>query len=722
MKILKNRFLKNCILLFLFLIAVEITFRMISSIPVFDMSFLRISIGVVIISMIFSFILSWFNYTMNKIINYLLTFIACFYAFLQLGFNNFIGIYMSVNTRSQLGAVIDYIKEFLASFFWYYYLIFIPFLLLVLYYLFIDKHTISKSKRFMLKHSFKYEPIIRVLMASIVVVVLCIVYNVTLYAKNFQTKFQTISNADLFRYPSIPTIAVNQFGIIGYGILDIKSINQEDPNEYNYDIDNIDNIEFNINEPEIVEDEIKVRTIDDTNWKILVDRETNQKYNKISNYLLSQKITEYNEMTGLFEGKNLIVIMGESVNDIFINEELFPNFYKIYSEGISFVNNYSPRNTCATGNNEFSGMSGLYTIQNNCTANIYKSNTYFEGLFNLFNDAGYSTTSMHDYTEGYYSRSAIHKGLGSQKYYGVKDLKMSFSYEYINWASDTEFLSKAMDIVLEDTSKPFMTWLTTVTAHQPYSSSIEGDKYLDLTKGTNYPMEIRRYMSKLKYLDDGLGIMLEKLENAGVLDDTVIILYGDHYPYGMKSSTISKVLDYDLSDYEIERVPLVIYNSTIDAQKVDKYTSYINLTPTIANLFNLDYDPRYYMGTDVFSSDYLNIVTFVDGSWKNDVAYYNASKSKIKYYGDETYSDEQVLYINNVVTKKMQISKEIIQNNYFDYLGKNLSKIEEEQRLLKEEELRREEELLQEQGLLEEQELTSIEEISEVNSTEQGDI
>lgn len=61
---------------------------------------------------------------------------------------------------------------------------------------------------------------------------------------------------------------------------------------------------------------------------------------------------------------------------------------------------------------------------------------------------------------------------------------------------------------------------------------------------------------------------------------------------------------------------MVIYNTQIKSEVVEKYSSYINLTPTIANLFNLDYDPRYYMGTDVFSDEYLNVVTFADGSWK----------------------------------------------------------------------------------------------------------
>ena len=65
----------------------------------------------------------------------------------------------------------------------------------------------------------------------------------------------------------------------------------------------------------------------------------------------------------------------ESVNDIFINPELYPNFYKMLSEGWYFENNYSPRNSCATMNNEFSAMTSIYSIYNTCTASKYKNNT-----------------------------------------------------------------------------------------------------------------------------------------------------------------------------------------------------------------------------------------------------------------------------------------------------------------------------------------------------------
>mgnify|MGYP002526898987 FL=1 len=665
--LLKNNLIKNYMILVVFFSLLEISFRLISGISLNNIALLRIFIGVNFVSILLSFILSWFNKLISKILVLLVSFALSAYTFFQIGFNNFIGVYASVNTKSQLGAVKDYIIDFFASFKGTYYLAFIPFILLIIYYLFLDKLTEKRiDKRFPLKTNIMFEPGIRTITSILVLTFTGFLYYTSLDASFMQNKLQTISNKELFAYPSIASTTINQFGVLGFGFLDIKSTMVEAPSKVIYTA-------FENNGKDNNNSESK-REIDDTILDEIIKNEKDTTLNNINNYIKNKDITDYNSHTGMFEGKNVIVIMMESTNDIIINKDLYPNFYKLYSEGISFKNNYSPRNSCATGNNEFSGMTGLYTIQNNCTANIFSNNTYFTSIFNIFKNAGYRATSMHDYTEQYYVRNIIHKNLGSEAYYNANDLNIKYYNEYKNWASDEDFMNAAMDITLNDTSnKPFMLWLTTVSGHQPYKvSSVEGDKYLSITEGTDYSMELRRYMSKLKTFDNGLGILLDKLKASGKLDDTVIVMYGDHYPYGLKNKDISSVLTYDLDDYEVERVPMVIYNSTIKSEVVEKYSSYINLTPTLANLFNLDYDPRYYMGTDVFSDDYLNMVAFADGSWKNADVYYNASSGSVKYYTSNEYTTDELIRINNIVTNRMQISESIIRNNYFNYLDNKI--------------------------------------------------
>lgn len=316
-------------------------------------------------------------------------------------------------------------------------------------------------------------------------------------------------------------------------------------------------------------------------------------------------------------------------------------------------------------------MVSLFTINNSCTANNYKNNVYPQAIFNLFNNAGYTTSSYHNYTEQYYARATIHPNMGSQKYYGVQDLGIPYKNVYQEWPSDVTLVEKMLDIT-EDEDK-FMVWLTSVSAHQPYTQSSElGDKYLDLFKDTNYNISLKRYLSKLKEFDNAIGALLEGLEEQGKLDDTVIVLYSDHYPYGLTNSTLNSYFDYDVSvQNNTDKTPFIIYNTNIQGQKFNEYTSYMNIVPTVANLFGLDYDPRLYAGQDLFSSKYDNRVIFADGSWKDDVAYYNASTGKITYFEvNTTYTSEEIKKINETIKNKISMSNLAIKTNYFEYLEK----------------------------------------------------
>jgi len=659
----KDTFVRNLMFVTMIVFLIEILFRAVSNFELLSYSSLRIFISGFILSFIITFLSSltkrkW----LRNLVNLLFIFIYAFYTWLQLGFINYLGVYISFNTTSQFGAVKDYIMDYLMSFKLVFYTMFLPFVVAVIWYL-----ILNRKREY---HKFEFNKKKLFLIPTIILGVL--LYYGTLVAPFMQNEFQIKSNKKLFISPDVPTVAVNQFGTTVFGILDLKT--------FLFPVDE-ENHEF-----ELEEEDVQVNREVSEALENIAKEETNKKYTSINNYFASQSVTDYNEYTGLFEGKNVVVVLMESVNEAIINEEYFPNFTKLYNEGWHWENNYSPRNSCATGNNEFSAMTGLYSIYNTCTSNVYKNNTYFESIFGLFNDKGYITRSMHNFVEWYYYRKTIHKNMGSGKYYGADALDIKTS-TYGEWPSDVEFFEKAFDIILGDESdKPWMTWLTTVTSHQPYSSSSTyGDLYKNDFKKLGYSTSVSRYLSKLKVVDEAIGVMIDRLTEAGELDNTVIVLLADHYPYGLNKSAISEMIDHDLDDYEIEKTPLVIYNTEMTPKTFTEYSSYINLVPTIANLMNLDYDPRLYMGTDLLSDDYESMVVFADGSWKNDKAYYNASTSKLKYYGEDTYTALEVQEINNVVSLKISMSSKAIKGNYFNYLEKKIDEYEESKTIIKDE-------------------------------------
>lgn len=680
----KDNYVNNLIFLTIILFLVEVLFRAISGFAIVDFATARIFISCFIISILVTLVSCIIpNKCAKNIINLIFIFAYSIYSWLQLGFLNYLGVYISLNTSSQLGAVADYIKDFLLSFRLIYFVVFIPFVTAILFYF-----VLGRKKRFI---NLKFKNLLFVIPTLLVS---CLIYYISLTASFMQNEFQIKSNTSLFRNPDVPTVAVNQFGTVMFGLLDLKT--------FIFPVDEDSSIINKVEQSENIDVTREVLPV----LNNLAESETNKTYKSLNNYFVSRPITDYNEYTGMFEGKNVVVILLESVNEAIINEEYFPNFYNLYSNGWHWDNTYSPRNSCATGNNEFSAMTSLYSIYNTCTTNTYKNNKYNQAIFNLFNDKGYNTTSMHNFKEWYYYRSTIHPNMGSGKYYGSSDLDIKTANYYGEWPSDVEFFEKAFNIILNDESdKPFMTWLTTVTSHQPYtSSSTYGDLYKDEFKAKGYSTAVSRYLSKLKVVDEAIGKMVEMLKEKNELDNTVIVMLADHYPYGLNKAAISEMIDHDLSDYDIEKTPFVIYNSSMEPKSFDEYNSYINVVPTIANLMNLPHDPRLMMGTDLLSEDYESRVVFADGSWKNEIAFYNASTSKVTYYTEKIYTSEEIQSINTDVSLQISMSSKAIKNNYFNYLGKEIDKYNKEQEQLRLEELEAalNEEIIGEESSLEE--------------------
>ena len=659
-KIYNNKVFFYSCLLTIGIFILEIFFKVIMDLSVFNWSVLRIFLGCIILSNIISLLISFLKRKYANIIVCVLLFLLGILFTAQGGMRNYLGTYMSLGTASQAHAIEYFIGDFFTSLNPWFYMLFIIPILYVLYFIFLDKKFIDKS----LKYKYNVVRCITVF----VTIITCGLYYGTINFSFMQDKMQIVSNKELYKNPSMQNIAVSQYGLLGYEFLDIKSlvIKHEQTAET-----------FAKYEPKEVTN--YSRTIDDTAWDALQETETNKDYKTLNSYFMSKEITSKNDYTGMFKGKNLIVLMIESGSNVLKNyPEYFPNFAKLYNNGWSWENAFSPRNSCSTGNNEMTGITSLYTINNTCTINTYKDNTYYESLFNLFNRANYHTSSYHDYTDHFYYRSIYHPNMGSQNYYDVNKLGIKLGSEYQPWPSDVELIEKAVPHFINEDK--YMAWLTTVSSHMTYkNSSKTGDMYLDLYKDEDWDMTAKRYMSKLKIVDNAIGELLQELEDNGKLEDTVIMLFADHYPYGLSNDAFSEIAKYDTSSNgDTDRTPFIIYNPSLEAKKFDDYTTFVNILPTLANLFALDYDPRLYGGTDLLSDSYEGIVVFADGSWRTDKAYYDATKSKINYIGADKYTDEEIISINTKVKNEMKMDNLAIKTNYFAYLENGLKSSEDD--------------------------------------------
>ena len=399
----------------------------------------------------------------------------------------------------------------------------------------------------------------------------------------------------------------------------------------------------------------------------------NDVISNMNEYFKSQTPTYTNEHTGVFAGKNLIYIMAESFDGYFLSEELTPTLYKMVHNSYYFSNYYSPTNLSTIGG-EFSLLTGLlpeigilndeWNGSNNTSGHV---NYYPYGLGNLFNDLGYKTYAYHDYYYDFQSRDKYLKDIGFDNYkacYNGLEEKMACD---IFPTSDREMIEASIDDYINDDK--FMVYYATVSGHGlwgfGYNAMAEQNK--DLVEGLDYSDTVKAYISANLELEKAMTTLLNKLEEAGKLDDTVIVLAADHHPYFMEDEYVEEMAGQKLDQFSLYKNNLIIYNSATEHEQIDKVCNTIDVLPTVLNLFGINYDSRLIIGKDIFSNS-EGLVIFADYSWLTDKGTYSNNNGTFTSYDGSEVSDAYVNRFKKAVNNRYQISINIMLYDYYRYV------------------------------------------------------
>lgn len=347
---------------------------------------------------------------------------------------------------------------------------------------------------------------------------------------------------------------------------------------------------------------------------------------------------EVNEYSDIFEDKNLIIIQLETIDSWLVNSKNMPFFTGLMKSGINFTNRYAPSwGGGQTFNTEYSVNTGLYIPVNGY--NIYDSaiNYYPYSLANLFKDKGYNVNSIH-FNQGYfYNRSEMHKTFGYDNHYALMDL----GYNYDDVIDDEYLIDNDEIFNMIASDGKFMSYIITYSAHVPYDENVLCDThyYQELEVKDNNELTCINKLSRIS--DNFIKKLVNKLDKIEKLDDTVLVFVTDHYAYGYNDEYVKQVKGGSTKDI-LEKVPFVIWSNDIESKEVDTYLGTSDILPTLANMFNLDYDQNKMIGTDVFSSYHDNYVYFNDYT----------------LVGEGTASKEEI-------TKKVDTNDNIIKSNYY---------------------------------------------------------
>ena len=421
-------------------------------------------------------------------------------------------------------------------------------------------------------------------------------------------------------------------------------------------------------------------------------------YKAFREYYEIEKETKENKYTDLFKGKNVLVIHGESIQSFALNlkfngEELTPNLNKLINEGIYFSNFYAQESVGNSSDSEFTSLSSLLPSSSGTVFMNYFDRDY-ETILKLLKEKDYYTFSMHANNGSAWNRNVTYNYLGYDDfYYYTKDYEID---EEIGLGlSDKSFFRQSADIIekIDNENENWYGTLVMLTNHTPFSDITEFSDYsvdvitdeIDPETGEKVVIpwlentKIGNYLKSVHYADEAIGELMTYLEEKDLLDDTIIVLYGDH-DCKLKQSEFKKLYEseyyqsslidpentvgvIDNFTYEINRkVPFFIWSEDVSnskyAKEVNEVMGMIDIMPTLSNMLGVK--PKYALGNDMFSID-ENVVVFPDGNWLTNKVYYDSSTGEFRQLDLESSIELEYIEKNNLYAENLiNISNSII--------------------------------------------------------------
>lgn len=415
---------------------------------------------------------------------------------------------------------------------------------------------------------------------------------------------------------------------------------------------------------------------------------------KVTDYYKENKYTpSNNEYTNIFKGKNIIVIHAESMQKFamdltFNNKEVTPNLNKLANEGIFFSNFYSQVGVGTSSDAEFTFNTSLMPSTKGTVFVNYFDRDYIS-IPKLLKEQGYYTYSMHANTGDFWNRNTMHKSLGYDKFYSKDSYIID---ETIGLGlSDKSFFRQSVDImkqVKEEENKPFYSLLIMLSNHTPFSDLALMEDYKTTIDVTIDNQTVTRdylnnttmgnYLRSVHYADSAIGEFIDNLDKEGLLENTVLVIYGDHdarldfedfnllYNYDPTTDTIKTENDegyipYTKYNYELDRkVPFIIWTKDQNYNlNVNTPMGMIDVLPTLGNMVGIHSD--YQLGKDVMNiKGDDNTVTFIDGSFLTSKVYYNSPKGEIYSINNEPITEEYIKERAKKSSDLIEVSNDII--------------------------------------------------------------
>lgn len=419
----------------------------------------------------------------------------------------------------------------------------------------------------------------------------------------------------------------------------------------------------------------------DIDFDSLIANEKNDTIREMHEYFSSLTPTKKNEYTGLFEGKNLIYLTLEGFSYKCVSEELFPTLYKMMNEGFVLENFYTSLWGGSTATGEYVSMTGLFYNSAKCLE-MSADNKWPFTLGNVFNKLDYTVYAFHNHTYTYYGRDKSHPNFGYKKYLAVGNGLDNLTSSWPR--SDREMAEQTIDYYIDHA--PFHAYYMTVSGHANYTfvGNNMAKKNRSRVEHLDYCDNVKAYIACQLEVEDMLSYLVQRLEEAGELENTVFVMSADHYPYAMSDEELSELyglpIDNLHGNFDLFRNGAVIWCADMEEPvHITKPCSSLDLIPTVLNLFGVDYDSRLLMGTDLNSTTDPLVILNCDSGYPvwnfiNAFGSYNTVTKKFTPAEGVTVNadaiDAYVKQMSSIVSTKRKYSYRILENDYYSYIFK----------------------------------------------------
>ncbi|MGD6872768.1 LTA synthase family protein [Sutcliffiella horikoshii] len=388
---------------------------------------------------------------------------------------------------------------------------------------------------------------------------------------------------------------------------------------------------------------------------------------EIQNYINASYKAPNDDLYGAAKGKNVIVVKLESMQSFVIDKEIngepiTPFLNELKDQSYYFNNFYHQTGQGKTSDSEFLLDNSLYPVGRGAVFFTHGTNDFHTATPNAIKEEGYTPVTFHANNKSFWNRDVMYKSLGYDQFFDIESYDVN-EENSVGWGlKDIEFFQQSIPY-MQDLEKPFYAKFITLTNHFPFVLD-EEDKFVDEFDSNS--RTLNRYFPTVRYSDESIKVLFDELKKSGLYEDSIIILYGDHYGISENhNEAMSQYLGKEITPFEnaqLQRVPMFVHIPGVtdkNPKEFDTVGGQIDLKPTIKHLLGMETKNDIQFGADLFSEDRNDFVVFRDGSFVTDKVVYTKNACYDKETEQETDQSACEPYMEKA-KKELQYSDEIV--------------------------------------------------------------